>query len=146
LPIHRHLSTDNEPLLKLVMRYQPDVLRKMFFNGAPSADYARWLISQGLDPGRRNWLEMTPLHRFALQGNVDMASVCLEFGAPLDAIDDEFSSTPLGWAARAGQKAMVQWLLDKGANPALPQDKPWARPHHWAQRRGQHEIAALLPP
>ncbi len=144
LPIHRYLGTDREELVALALRYQPAVLTKMVFGGAQTPEYARWLMEHGMDPNRGNWLGMTPLHRFALNGNREMASLCLEFGARIDPIDDEFSSTPLCWAARAGQKEMVEWLLARSANPALPYDKPWARPAEWAKRRGHDEIAALL--
>ena len=60
------------------------------------------------------------------------------------ALETEWSSTPLGWAARKGKKEMVQWLLKKGANPNLPNDEHWALPIEWAKRRGHHEIAELL--
>ena len=54
-----------------------------------------------------------------------MGTVCLDFGADIDAVDAEYSSTPLGWAARAGQEEMVDWLLKKGANPNRPEAEPW---------------------
>jgi len=39
---------------------------------------------------------------------------------------------------------MVEWLLQKRANPRVPEDEPWALPLEWAKRRGHHEIIALL--
>ncbi len=69
-----------------------------------------------------------------------MVTVCLDFGADIDAIDTEWSSTPLGWAAREDKKEMVEWLLNKGAKPNLPEDEPWALPSEWAKRRGHQEI------
>ncbi len=148
LPVHEHLNyaiqNGHQDLVAMVLGHQPDVLKKMVFGGAQTPGYARWLLEHGMDPARANWLGIAPLHRFAMEGNREMASLCLEFGAELDSIDDEYSSTPLGWAARAGQKDMVEWLLERGANPALPLDKPWARPVEWAERRGDHEIVAIL--
>jgi len=73
-----------------------------------------------------------------------VAAVLLEAGADIDAIETEWSSTPLGWAAREGNKGMVEWLLSKGAKPNLPEDEPWALPSEWAKRRGHPEIVALL--
>lgn len=73
-----------------------------------------------------------------------MAAVCLDVGADIDAIETEWSSTPLGWAAREGKKEMAEWLLKKGANPSLPDDEPWALPLQWAKRRGHDEIIDLL--
>lgn len=144
LPIAEHLPVDNEPLVDLVRRYQPDVLRGKPFEGAKSLERARWLLEQGMDAVSPNWLEITPLHRFAQDGRQELAELCLEFGATLDAIDDEFSSTPLGWAARAGEDRMVAWLLARGADRNQPHDKPWAQPLAWAERRGHAAVAALL--
>ena len=62
----------------------------------------------------------------------------------INAIETEWSSTPLGWAAREGRKDMVAWLLSRGANPELPEDERWARPVEWARRRGHSEIVKLL--
>ena len=73
-----------------------------------------------------------------------MASVCLEHGADIDPVETEWSSTPLGWAARAGNEEMVVWLLGKGARPNVPEDEPWALPSEWAKRRGHQAIAELL--
>jgi len=39
---------------------------------------------------------------------------------------------------------MMEWLLEKGARPYLPEDEPWALPLEWAKRRGHHEIVELL--
>ena len=144
LLIQEHLPVDNEPLVDLVRRVQPDVLRGKPFEGAKSVERARWLLEQGMDAVSPNWLEITPLHRFAQAGKTDMAELCLEFGAQIDAMDDEFCSTPLGWAARAGETAMVEWLLARGADRSLPDDKPWAQPLAWAERGGHAEVAAML--
>jgi len=66
-----------------------------------------------------------------------------EFGADLNAIDEEYRSTPLAWAARSNLTDMAQWLLDNGADPDLAAE-PWAHPLHWAERRGHAEIVAML--
>lgn len=148
LPVHEHLGSaidnDHQGLVALVMRHQPDVLKKMGFAAGKTPEYTRWLLERGMNPNHANWLGVSPLHRFALNGKREMAALILEFGAVIDPVDDEFCSTPLGWAARCGQKEMVEWLLEKGANPALPPDKPWAQPLEWARRRGHNEIVKVL--
>jgi ankyrin repeat protein len=138
--VHCVISEGHLQAMELILRYQPDILRRMTLRRAKTPDFGRWLMERGLDPNRGNWLDVTPLHRCGSDGNTELADVCLEFGADIDAIDVEYCSTPLGWAARAGRKEMVEWLLRKGATPELPADKPWARPLAWAQRRGHHEI------
>lgn len=142
---------DNRPIMELILRYQPDILKRTpdptpwWSLGTPkTANEARWLMERGLDPNRTNWLGITLLHRCAASGNTEVAQVCLDFGADINALEADSSSTPLGVAARAGKKEMVDWLLKKGANPNVPEDEPWARPREWAMRRGRNEIAELL--
>lgn len=137
-------SEGQEAILHLLRLAQPDLLQRMRFTGAKTAELARELLEAGLDPRLPNWLGVTPLHTFAMNGDIAMAGLCLEFGASLDALDEEYRSTPLGWAARQGQREMVEFLLQAGANPHLPDDAPWATPLAWAQKRGHFETAALL--
>jgi ankyrin repeat protein len=144
---------DNREAMELVLRYQPDLLKRTPDPAAwwteatlKSPEQARWLFERGLDPNRRNWLGITLLHRCAAKGDMPIAEVCLEHGADIDAIETEWLSTPLGWAAREGKKAMVEWLLARGANPDLPADEPWARPGAWAARRGHAAVLAVLSP
>jgi ankyrin repeat protein len=73
-----------------------------------------------------------------------MATVFLDHGANLHARDEDICSTPLGWAAKFRQAAMVEFLLNRGAQPTLPDDPPWATPLAWATRRGYPEIVAML--
>jgi ankyrin repeat protein len=142
---------DNPQIMQLILRHQPDILQRTpdptpWWSHATPKDpaYARWLMEHGLDPNRRNWLGITMLHRCAAKGDIEMAQVCLDFGADIHAIETDSSSTPLGVAARVGKKDMAEWLLKKGADPNLPEEEPWARPLEWARRRARQEIVELL--
>jgi ankyrin repeat protein len=146
-------SLDNPQITDLILRYQPDILKSVpdptpwWSTAIPKTpEFARSLMERGLDPNRPNWLGITLLHRCAARGSIDIASVCLEFGADINITETDSSSTPLGVAARAGKTEMVRWLLEKGADPNLPEDEPWARPIEWAKRRGHAEILSLLQP
>jgi hypothetical protein len=97
-----------------------------------------------MDPNHPNWLRITPLHYFAESCDLQNAKIFIEHGAELDAREEEFCSTPLGWAARCGKTRMVELLLRSGAKPNLPDDPPWATPIAWATRRGHDEIVRLL--
>jgi ankyrin repeat protein len=137
--------------MRLVLRYHPDILRRTpdptpwWSHAVPkSPDSARFLFAHGLDPNRRNWLGITMLHRCAARGVADIAEVFVQAGADINAIETEWNSTPLGWAAREGRKEMVEWFLAHGADPSLPLDEPWAQPKSWATRRARTEIAGLL--
>ena len=62
----------------------------------------------------------------------------IKTGADLNARDEEFQSTPLGWAARWGQPEAVGLLLERGAKTNLPDDLPWAR------KKGHREVEQML--
>ena len=101
-------------------------------------------MESGLSPNLGNWLGISKLHRCAAKNEIPIAEVLLEFGADINSIETEWCSTPLGWAARHGQKNMAEWLLKKGADPNKPENEIWARPLAWAKRQGYTEIAELL--
>jgi ankyrin repeat protein len=142
---------DNQQMMELILRYQPDILKhtpdpRAWWDGSTPKDAqsARWLMERGLDPNRPNWLGITLLHRCAAKPNIEVAQVCLDFGADINVMETDFSATPLAAAARTGKKEMVEWLLTKGADPNLPHDEPWARPVEWAKRKGHDEIVDIL--
>jgi ankyrin repeat protein len=107
-------------------------------------DMVKYLLDSGADPNNANWQGVTYLHRAAWLGNIPFARILLEYGATLDAIDTEYETTPLGWAAKFGQTEMVRFLLEKGANPGLPVNSTWARPLAWARRKGHADVVSLL--
>ena len=110
-----------------------------------SVPLARLLLEHGMDPDLPNWQQIRPLHHMAARGQIEQAKLFLEFGADLGAVDEDFHSTPLGWAARCGQTDFVRFLLQRGPpddeRPAVP---AWATATAWARRRGHREIVALL--
>ena len=97
-----------------------------------------------MNPNQPDWLGITRLHEFARKGDVENATLFLDHGADLHARDEDLCSTPLAWAAKFGQPAMVEMLLSRGAQPNLPDDPPWATPLAWAMRRGHGEVVSLL--
>ena len=109
-----------------------------------SADLARLLLDHGMDPDLPNWQRVRPLHHLAQHGAIDKARLFLEYGADANAVDEEYRSTPLGWASRSGQTEFVRFALANGFDPELPEGPAWATPLAWAQRRGHDEIVALL--
>ena len=71
------------------------------------------------------------------------ARLLLDHGADINAVDEEFRSTPLGFAARWNRRDMVQLLLQRGADPNMS-DASWATPLAWAEKKGHHTIALEL--
>ena len=96
---------------------------------------AAFLLENGMDPNHMNWHRFTLLHHMAAEGELGKARLLLDHGADIDAIDDEYRSTPLGVAARRGQTAMVELLLERGADPTAA-GAPWATPLAWAEKKG----------
>ncbi len=133
----------NEAFVRLMLRYQPDLPRRVSCMGKTSK-LTELLFAHGMNPSKPNWLLITPLHQFASEGNVERAALFIDHGADLHARDEDICSTPLGWAARSGKRTMVELLLTSGARPNLPDDPPWATPLAWATRRGHGEIVELL--
>jgi RNA polymerase sigma factor (sigma-70 family) len=128
--------------MRLMLRYQPDLPTRVTVSKPREA--AERLFTLGMDPNRPNWLRITPLHVFAERGDVESAAIFIDHGADLHARDEEHRSTPLGYAAMAGQTRMVEFLLRRGARPTVPEDPPWATPLAWATRRGHHDIVRVL--
>lgn len=104
---------------------------------------AAFLLQHGMGPDHMNWQRVTLLHHMAAEGEMGKAGLLLDHGANIDAIDDEYSSTPLGLAARRGQREMVSFLLERGADPDLAA-APWATPLAWASKRGYADVIATL--
>lgn len=136
-------AADHEPFVRLLLRYQPDLPKRVSVAGR-TRKLTELLFQHGMDPNHANWLGITALHRFAEAGDIEKAAAFIDHGADLDALDEEFCSTPLGYAAKYGKVRMVEYLLRRGANPHLPHHPPWATPRAWASRRGHDHIVELL--
>ena len=114
-------------------------------------DMTRVLLEHGMEPNLPNWQRVTPLHDICSRGGRgrqdpnrhELLDLFLEFGANINALDEEYRSTPLGWAARNGLSDMAELLCDRGADPKLA-GEPWASPLEWARRRGHADIEALI--
>jgi ankyrin repeat protein len=79
----------------------------------------------------------------AAEGDIPKARLLLDHGADINTVDEEYRSTPLGCAARRGQKEMVELLLGWGADPNRAA-APWATPLAWARKKGHTTIEADL--
>ena len=96
-----------------------------------------------MNPNHMNWRRVTLLHDMAYTGAIQKARLLIDHGADIDPIDEEYRSTPLGFAVRWGQREMVGFLLERGAD-VNKSGAPWATPLAWARKRGRAEIEADL--
>jgi len=137
-----------EAFVRLMLHYRPDLPARLEFPGwsvgARTRELNELLFRHGMNPSGGDWLEITPLHHFAGNGDREKAELFLDHGADLHARDEDICSTPLGWAAKFGRTEMVELLLRRGARPSLPDDPPWATPLAWATRRGHAGVVELL--
>lgn len=117
--------------------------------GTPGFEDEADRMAKAVDLNQPDWLGRTVLHRVAsgewstsTASSLEIAQLLVRHGARLDISDQEYSSTPIGWAARTGQSEMVEYLLGEGA----PLDAPfeWVTPLAWARRRNHHDIIRIL--
>lgn len=133
----------NRPMLELLMRFgaQVPALSKWGrFYYFVHDDIAAFLLERGMKPGHMSWQQVTLLHDMAQSGDIAKARLLLDRDADIDPIDDEYRSTPLGMAARWGQREMVAFLLERGADPNRS-GAAWSAPLAWAQKKGHATIA-----
>jgi ankyrin repeat protein len=139
-------NSGRREMIELLIRYGarvPDVSKWAPYYYFKHAEIAALLLERGMNPNHMNWHHFTLLHHMAAQGEMEKARLLLDHGASIDALDEEYRSTPLGCAARRGQKEMVELLLARGADPNRA-GAPWARPLVWARKNGHSEIEAML--
>jgi ankyrin repeat protein len=136
----------NRDMLELLIRHGarvPDISKWGRYYYFKHTDIAAFLMDNGMNPNHMNWHHVTLLHDMAQAGDIPKASLLLDHGADINALDEEYRSTPLGLAARWGQREMVAFLLDRGADPNKS-GAPWATPLAWAGKKGHNDIEADL--
>ena len=144
-------SAMDEELADLALAAKPDVFRGWnagdeFISGINPSSPAmlKKMLDNGLDSHAPNYMGATHLHLCAWRNEPEMATLLLEAGANVNALDFEYHATPLAFAAMRGHEAMVSYLLDHGADPHIPTDAPWARPTACAERYGHDVIIRRL--
>lgn len=89
------------------------------------ADSVRLMVSLGWRLTDEGAWGGTPLHHAAWHANVDMTSLLLELGAPVNVKDSQYGSSPIAWAAHGSVNgrpdrqndyaAVVELLIDAGS-------------------------------
>ena len=137
---------NNRPMADLLMSYGakvPDILKWTQFYYFERLDGATYMMEKGMNPNTMSWHHVTILQDMAQKGDLAKAELLLKYGANINAMDEEYQSTPLGMAAHWGHLEMVNYLLEQGADPDLA-GADWATPLAWAVKRGHTAIAKRL--
>ena len=92
----------------------------------------------GFVPFRRDYLTI----EVAILVAILLTALASYYREPLSS--EEQSFTPLGAAVRGRKLDMVKHLLERGADPKIPEDRPWAQPLAYAKMWGHDEIARFL--
>jgi hypothetical protein len=71
----------------------------------------RIMLAAGLPVDAVGQHRATPLHWAAFHGNAEMAREILRYHPPLEQVDADFKSTPLGWAIYGSENG---WYCEKG--------------------------------
>ncbi len=132
----------NRPMLELLMRFGaqvPTLSKWGRFYYFVHDDIAAFLLESGMSPRHMSWQQVTLLHDMAQSGDIAKARLLLDHGADINAIDDEYRTTPLGMAARWGQREMVAFLVERRAD-LNKAGAAWSTPLAWAQKKGHVSV------
>jgi uncharacterized protein len=137
----------NSPhMVELLMSFGakvPSILKWTQFYYYKHFEMAKLLMAKGMNPNTMSWHRVTILHDMAQKGDLAKADLLLMYGADIDPLDDEYQSTPLGMAVRWGHAPMVEYLLQKGADPNIS-GASWSTPLAWAIKKGYTDIEKIL--
>ena len=114
----------DRPLLDLLLKHGaqvPDLSKWGRFYYFKHDDVAALLLAHGMNARHRTWHGVTLLHDMAQSGDAAKARLLLENGAEIDAVEEEYRSTPLGLAARWGRRA------DRRATPRARRESECSR-------------------
>jgi len=98
----------HDAFVRLMLRYQPGLARKIAVgvrtqgsqDPIRTQELTSFLFSHGMNPNFKSWLGITPLHFFAKYGDTANAALFIKQGADVNAVDEEYCATPLGYAVK----------------------------------------------
>jgi len=137
---------NHREMIELLMSHGakvPDILKWTQAYYFEHYDGAAFMLEKGMNPNVMSWHHVTILHDMAQKGDIQKAELLLKHRASLNAVEEEYQSTPLGIAARWGQVEMVKYLIKQGADPNRS-GAIWSTPLAWAKKKEHIEIGKIL--
>jgi len=137
---------NNRTMIDLLLSYGakvPAILKWAQFYYFERLDGATYMMQKGMNPNTMSWHRVTLLHDMAQKGDINKAALLIKHGTDINAVDEEYRSTPLGMAARWGQTEMAEYLLKQGAD-ANKAGAVWSTPLAWAGKKGHRDIERIL--
>src|SRR6266478_4526152 len=112
------VKENNRNMIDLLMSHGakvPDILKWAQFYYFERLDGATYMMEKGMNPNTMSCHHVTILHDMAQKGDIRKAELLIKHGAEMNAVDEEYQSTPLAMAVRWGHSEMVEYLLSEGA-------------------------------
>lgn len=104
-----------------------------------------FLLERGSKVDTRDWTGATPLHQvIGNGGDVEMCSLLIERGAPVDAAMDVCGQTPLNLAAYLNRDDICELLVEHGANIHAKDNTSNETPISTAFRRNYPNVVKVL--
>jgi ankyrin repeat protein len=150
-PLAQAASCGYTDLVRLLLKYEVNLTNPWYASNYmhyacrfANKEMVKLLLDHGADANHLNWLGISYLHLIAIQGDTELAQLLIDYGAAINAIEDEYCTTPLGWAAKYERAEMVAFLLQQGADKAPAGVPEWATPLAYAKRGGHTAIVEML--
>jgi len=146
--LHWAVYYDDEALVSRLINSGADVTARNNFGATPLSQAAiignsnviRQLLDAGADANEKGADDQTALMVIARAGNVQAAQTLVAAGADVNAVEKWRGQTALMWAAAQKQPAMVDFLLEAGADPDAQ-----SLPNNWERQVTAEPRMKVLP-
>lgn len=150
-PLHSHAYNGHKDGVELLLEHGADIEAKTSFGITPLVSSLRWdrdevtefLLQKGANADAVTELGRTALITSAVEGNLKMIRLFLDYDADFNIRDHNYKRTALHFAALYGQLDIAAELLKKGAY-VNEKDATGKTPLDYANKYGHKKVGKLL--